>query len=638
MANALEAIRLNFYPILPQEFGFKVWRKKYQGEKKEGTFESLHRNSLPIRSGSNDRDDYWISFSPVPDFQEFFCIQSDNHRLTKHYLFHLLLFKTQQALAPQEYIITETKFRKQLSFVLEEHREGKQIVWLEPYYLKLDSGGKFGFLLDFKFAKNPRVLFSRRVQQLSLSLDQKYRSNRNYYIDKYQKLKFFSSKYKSRIFPLITDSSKIDLADSMQDIPTKKLRTKKYVFAHGRTGTSQYKGIEINGPLKKLQNDVILTFIYREKDRYFAADLLNALKGNFRDVAFKGMERIFDLTVKRVEKFPITAISEEQLQKAVTRVATLNAETNDALLMPVFITDKEDDRAYYFMKYELLRRNLPLQVVTYQLLGRKDALKWSASNIALQIFAKLGGKPWKVMPSHEKTLIFGIGQSHQKADEKIVKYFAYSVCTDSSGLYKKISVLGESENENAYLKQLKDNILMTIQEHIHNGYNKYVLHIPFKIKRKELDNISEAISSLAEQQSQPDNEFVVLRVEPKNKYFGYAYTNSLIPYESTYLKLSYNPRSYLIWFEGLQYHKEAIYKRIPGPMYVEFHWSNKQLEEAERIKYLQDVLNLSGANWRGFNAKNLPISIYYCQLIAGFLKQFPDEIENLDRISNPWFL
>ena len=29
------------------------------------------------------------------------------------------------------------------------------------------------------------------------------------------------------------------------------------------------------------------------------------------------------------------------------------------------------------------------------------------------------------------------------------------------------------------------------------------------------------------------------------------------------------------------------------------------------LNYLQDILNLSGSNWRGFNAKSMPISIYY---------------------------
>ena len=38
---------------------------------------------------------------------------------------------------------------------------------------------------------------------------------------------------------------------------------------------------------------------------------------------------------------------------------------------------------------------MPLQVISAQLIQRRDQFKWSVSNIALQIFTKLGGIPWK---------------------------------------------------------------------------------------------------------------------------------------------------------------------------------------------------------------------------------------------------
>jgi len=39
----------------------------------------------------------------------------------------------------------------------------------------------------------------------------------------------------------------------------------------------------------------------------------------------------------------------------------------------------------------------------------------------------------------------------------------------------------------------------------------------------------------------------VLKVNTENDFFGYANTNSLVPYESSYLKIS--GKEYLIWFE-----------------------------------------------------------------------------------------
>jgi hypothetical protein len=637
MQELEKGIRLNFFPLINKEFTFKIWRRKYQDEKKTGIFQSLYRNTLPIKGNADERDDYWISFEPKQDFEEFICKQNYNHKLTQHLLFYLLCQKIKSSFNERtSYIILEKRFRKALFLVLKEHPQGQETILLEPYYLQ--PVGKFGFLIDFKFRKKPDIQFSKEIQRLSLSLDANFKSNRNFYIDKYQKLQDFLKSYKTRIFPLVSDGTELEILTAMEELKPNILQTKRYVFGKEATDISQYKGLEKNGPLKKIENKVCLIIVYRKRDEYLVDDLIATLTGRLYSATFKGMKALFGLEFEKIEKIPVSGFEEQELKQAIQKIKSIKTNNKDTLIMPIFIGDKYDEHTYYFMKFCLLKKNLPLQVVTFQLLGRRESLKWSASNIGLQIFAKLGGKPWKVLPSYERSIIFGIGQAHEKSEGKIVKYFAYSVCTDSSGIYKKINVLGKSNDEESYLDQLKGNIVRTIEEHILNGYTKYVLHIPYKIKKTELQTINKAVKQLAESRDLPNTDFIVLKVDPNNKFFGYAYTNSLIPYESTFIRLSSNPAAYLVWFEGLQYHKEAVYKRISGPVYIEFYWTSRDIEEPERNKYLQDVLNLSGANWRGFNAKNVPVSIYYCQLITDFIKRFPGEVENIDKVANPWFL
>ena len=47
-------------------------------------------------------------------------------------------------------------------------------------------------------------------------------------------------------------------------------------------------------------------------------------------------------------------------------------------------------------------------------------------------------------------------------------------------------------------------------------------------------------------------------------------------------------------------------------------------EDAEQNtdSLLQDLVNLSGANWRGFNAKSAPVSVFYCHLVADLVHDF----------------
>jgi len=209
---------------------------------------------------------------------------------------------------------------------------------------------------------------------------------------------------------------------------------------------------------------------------------------------------------------------------------------------------------------------------------------------------------------------------------------------DSSGIYKDIAILGDSPDEKQYMEQIKSKIEEIVRRY-QQEFKKFVIHTPFKLKNQELNAIRDSIQALSNSLKLTDIEFVVMKVNTSNNFFGYySHSNSLVPFESTCLQLS--PKEYLIWFEGIQLNKPNVSKRFSGPTHIEFYYANQKLSDSAKMRYLQDVINLSGANWRGFNAKSLPVSIYYCQLIARRIKEFDAygyedvQIET----STPWFL
>jgi len=332
----------------------------------------------------------------------------------------------------------------------------------------------------------------------------------------------------------------------------------------------------------------------------------------------------------------------------LTGIADEIAATKAETILPIFITKShetaEDDRLYYTIKHIFTKRNIPCQVVTKELIVNKTSLKYSLSNIALQMFAKCGGRPWIVKPSIRDCLIIGIGSSNRiRVDvdaaghrrRQIDKFLTYSVLTDSSGLFREIEILSEADNEADHYRQLISKLGEIISRAIEEGTNEIVVHSPFKIsKAKVWDKIFSAVTN--------DVKISVLIVNSDHKYFGYDLAkNSLIPFESTYLSLSHY--EFLVWFEGLQYQTSSLTKRIGAPVYINLWHSNSSsisTDDHYRRSLLQDCINLSGANWRGFNAKQLPVSIFYCQRIADFLRNFEQndfesiEFENL----RPWFL
>lgn len=637
--ETVDKIRLNFLKIEPQEFDFVIWRAPL-ADISEAEAKEFYHCTLPVIDDLEERYTYVVSFESIERWEEFRCHQNYNNYLTLRFLSWLLHARSIEAFGSENIQLRNRFLKNRFEFITRNYPgKGQEIIWVESYYLK--PLNEFGYLIDFKFQKEPSAVFDKEIQRLSLSLDKNYRSNRNLYIDKYEKIKKFHHDYLNILFPLTIQSSgkELQISSALETVGISYLRSKEYVFSEGQVDKSQFRGIKNYGPLEPLKESIIFPLIVRRDIKPEAKYLWQALKGDLQEIQFDGMEDVFRMHIKGVATIYIDSFSRDNLDDAIDKVKRVRDKYDKDLIIPIFIEDRNNEGPYYYIKRELLKDKIPVQAVSEQLIRRKDSLKWAASNIALQIFTKLGGKPWKVKSPGGDTLIFGIGQAHQATNGRVERYFAYAVCTDSSGLYRKIDVLGKSSDETAYLAELRDNIIKVVQEQINEGYKNYVIHIPFKIQQNEIREIYEAVKSIADKSGKDEIRLVVLKVNSKNKYFGYSYTNSLIPYESTYVQISERPkRGFLVWFEGLQYHSEKVLKMMPGPIYIEFYWSNRELSKQEVEDCLQEVLNLSGANWRGFNAKNLPISIYYSQLVARYVENFKENINNLEEIVNPWFL
>jgi hypothetical protein len=133
-------------------------------------------------------------------------------------------------------------------------------------------------------------------------------------------------------------------------------------------------------------------------------------------------------------------------------------------------------------------------------------------------------------------------------------------------------------------------------------------------------------------------KFAVVKVNQRNRFFAVNQNvNSLVPYEASCLPLGH--REYLLWFEGVFPDNPNVKKAFSGPTHLEFlKVSEEQMIGEEQV--LQDLVNLSGANWRGFNAKSAPVSIFYCHLVANLIARFHEHNLALPEVKDlrPWFL
>lgn len=637
MSGELE-LALSFFPTSGVDFTIPVFtRLMLEGEAKPISDCRLRR--LP-NADSSQYEQFWVSFTNTEGFDSRTVGMYDNINLTTAYLQHLLVERSSACLTIAEYRLSRKKFDARVSYVLEETTNGSMTVRLQSYYLPCSK--RFGFLADIHFELGENEVMSAAVLEHSLA-QKNGRPNVDFYSDRLDRIKLFISDFHSRLFPLLPPgNTPIPVSPKLQRLPASTLQAKQYTFIDNQKESSPFRGLKSFGPVKQLPTGARLAFIFQNADRHLSQDLFRALRGDTY-ATFGGMTSMFgvDLSNASVEGIGVNDCSIQSLEGACERLNAISSPSHRTL--PIFLAPfakGEGDEAsdhYFRAKHCFLKSGFPSQFVARKTLLNKDQLKWSLSNIGLQIFAKLGGQPWRVQPATRDCLIIGLGQAHRMEPAGISRYLAYSVLSDSSGLYENIRVLARDTDETRYLQDLKENLSQVIREHLAT-FNTFVLHSTFSIRHDELLAVNDVLSALAS--STPGKHFVAMKFNERNKFFAYAtYNNSFVPREGTLLRLA--DSEFLAWFEGAKSLLSSSAEQPTRPTHVKFLYPRDQISTDERIRYLQDSMNLSGANWRGFRARSLPISIYYASLIANYYREFDSrglgEID-LNSVELPWFL
>jgi Piwi domain len=634
-------IHLNFLPVTGPIPGYAVYRKlRDDGASTKPQDINVRAYSLPIQAANlEQRAQYWVSTAAAGGYEEFSTQPEFNNDLTKWAMFNALCVKAKANLLPAQFWISDRTFQPEIHFIMKSHPEGDEQLIVQPYRLR--ANGKFGWITDFHFRKKDDVVFSRKIQQLSLSLDKHFRRNLDYYVDRLGKISTFVRELRNILLEVRLPGAEASsfFSPEFEPIPATRLRSRIYVFGGNREARSQFTGLRDFGPLKPVTNIPHLLFVFREQDRQAARSLAMALRGTRpkERFSFPGFDPLFH-TALQIDSNPVVIpdFSEASMQTALLRAKAITGMT-----VPVVVLPEEDKSAYLNHKAVFAHAGMATQVCTLEVIQDESALKWATANIALQIFCKAGGFPWKVRQSSERSLILGISQSHKIKNEgghnQIDRHFAFSVLTDSSGLFQKIQVLGDASSEVDYLNQFRES-LRTLLVQYSSEFSRVVIHTSFKLKHREIDQIQKVVEETAASEVGQKTSFAVVKVNNRTRFFGAnRNVNSLVPFEGTCVKLGHS--EYLVWFEGIFSDKPTVTKAFPGPTHLQFLRLNDEKQIAEDA-LLQELMNLSGANWRGFNAKSAPVSVFYCHLVADLVHDFHDRNLPLPAVEGlqPWFL
>ena len=633
----MQGIALNLLPILTREFRIAIYIVPETG--KERPVHDGERAVLRQLNEDGEYKSYWTLFEPFDGARRrgTGARSTTPTRPSKHC--GKALEESCRSNLEADGYRTRNGIRREVEVIVERHEEGVATVSLEPYLLR--SAGRFGVLASFRFHPDEPFRGTKRSLQISLALDRNGQPNLDSYVDRYGKLSEFVRGYHGLLFPLtMPGGQEVDVGTRLVGVRPGALAVKRYLMDGRRESKSQFVGVQKYGPYGRNGENTQLYFLYRREDHGLSQDLFRALRGDtFR--TFSGMRKVFRFPISRdnVRGATMSDFEQDEIEIAVRKVA---ADAAGRPVVPVVITpfsrhdDEEDNEAYWKLKHAFLAKGMPIQVVAAETIADRNKLKWSTSGIGLQIFAKAGGTPWRVVPETERCLIVGVGQAHKVLlGGGIERYFAYSVLTDSTGAFQEVRVLGTGGDEDAYIEAFHDGLRRIFDDYAEQ-FSSFVVHSTFSIRKRELDSIAAALE--AQEGTVGGGHFVSMKFNDRNRFFGFASDhNSRVPHESSVVALS--SREYLVWFEGRQYGQSAVRKVVGGPLHVQYAYPDR-LGDAEKRMLLQDAINLSGANWRGFNAKSLPVSVYYAQIIARYLKEFEAhglpwlEVDNVV----PWFL
>lgn len=638
----MENLRLNFIPLVDDGLQFDIYRKKVTDTSQPKDARS-YRVKLPEMIGSlDDWAHYDACLSEREGFEKFTCDITLNQYLSEFYVFNKLKSALEADWKGCKFRISETSKHREVCFEINTHPgKGVTEVIMSPYFLK--SNKKIGFIFKHHFHVLDDVEFDREIQILSLSLDKSGRPNIFNYRDEELIIRnFFNEHIKS----FMEGKAGFPLENDFIAIQSQELLRKLYLVGRNSTSPSQFMGVKNSGPYRPMTDNVRFVFAFTERTRSLARDVYLGLTGKLFPGQFPGLNSMFGIPLKKdmVSHYVVDAFNADSIEILKKKMEDSKIENPDHKIMLVVVLPKgfkgknvEYD-AYGHIKLMALEKDIFCQVITEDTFQKKDQIKWSISNVGLQIFSKLGGAPWLVKPAKKDCLILGLGQSHEKVDGKIKRYVAYTVCLDSSGDFKYIKPLSNATDESEYLNGFSGNLRSILENELRGNYRSFVLHIPFKIRLKEIKAIKEVVKAIRGEAQ--DCEVVAVRINTKHRFLGLSEHNTRIPYEGSYVRLSYG--EFLVWAEGLQHGKEVVHKRVAEPLYIDFIEPPQNFDGMKEC--MQDILNLTGANWRGFNSKAQPISILYSKLIANFMKEF-SHLEGCDDMSilstesrAPWFL
>lgn len=351
----------------------------------------------------------------------------------------------------------------------------------------------------------------------------------------------------------------------------------------------------------------------------------------------KGFRGLFQMNPRQPAFFTARDGSPGAYRKAVQQAIEASVEAGapwDLAMVQVRESTRVlrgDQNPYLVTKASFLGHQVPVQAFRIETLRQSpESLSFSLRNMALGVYAKLGGTPWLLrsspMTTHE--LVIGLGSAWAGAGRLGDRQRLVGITSLFSGEGNYfLHTLSRAAPVDEYQEAVTEAVTKAIN-HIRQARNwmkgdqvRLVFHAFKPFKNKEAD----AVLSIADSLPDFDVKTAFVHVIADSPYLLFDTGNQgrngrgrLVPFRGPIVKVS--DRQALVQATGASELKRPG-AGMPRPLLLELHGKSTYTDLAS---VADQVFQFASHSWRGFLPAEMPVTVGYSQQIARLLGRLRD--------------
>ena len=471
----------------------------------------------------------------------------------------------------------------------------------------------------------------------------------NRYIKLHKEMEQFKSKY------LIHSalSKTIEIAPAWKKVLPLYFDTgelKKIQFGKG-THTQPKYGLPTYGPVELLNEHVVFFFIGHENDKPLALNINDYFQGEYKK-EFKGIYDYLKLQYHTEQGSSIWFTDKSNPLPEITSALKAKLENREkdnskryvAIYLspyPKYGSSPAEHKIYYEVKELLLTNGIVSQTVEVDKAWGKDrpllpkveekerdkaklkeGFHYSFPNIAVAIYAKLGGKPWSFEKQETDELVIGVSAYTSRRLDK--KYLGSAFSFTNEGRFQGFECFSSTQ-----VSQLAGSIKLALIKSTKENpeIKRLIIHFYKKLSVKEIIPIQKALSDLRLQ--------IPVVVVTVNKTFsedlvGFDLSTShLMPSSGHYIPV--NQYQYLLYNNQLsEGDNESPSDREGYPFPLKINLQQYEpgnslsmpLPGEDVIPVLEQLCRFSQLYWKSVSRQWMPVTLRYPEMLAQIAPHF----------------